>query len=77
MKCRYEEESGTSFQPANCKLTGGVCGICNHGDYTFCNRIVELENAIFEIERLVSSSATTRAQLRSIIKTIKKVTIDG
>lgn len=72
MKCRYEEECDIPLQPANCKLTGGVCGICNHGDYIFCNKIVELENTIFEIERLVSSSATTRDQLRNFIKAIKK-----
>lgn len=36
MKCRYEEESNIFAQPATCTLTGGVCGICNNGDYTFC-----------------------------------------
>lgn len=72
MKCRYEEGCNDPFQPANCKLTGGVCGICNHGDYTFCNKIAELENVIFEIERIALSSATTRDQLRNFIKAIKK-----
>lgn len=75
MKCRYEEECDIPLQPANCKLTGGICGLCNHGDYTFCNKIVELENAIFEIEKLVSS-ATTKDQIRNFIKTVKRDIID-
>lgn len=55
-----------------CKLTKGIC----MGDEDLCSRILSLENAIFEIERLVSSSATTRDQLRNFIKTIKKDIID-
>lgn len=77
MKCRYKEEYDIPLQPANCKLTGDICGFCNHGDYTFCNKIIELENAIFEIERLVSSSATTRDQLRNFIKVVNKDIIDA
>lgn len=76
MKCRYEEKCDIPHQPANCKLTGGVCGICNHGDYTFCIKITELENAIFEIERLLSSSATTKDQIRNFIKAVKRDIID-
>lgn len=76
MKCRYKEECDIPHQPANCKLTGGVCGMCNHGDYTFCIKITELENAIFGIERLLSSSATTKDQIRNFIKAVKRDIID-
>lgn len=64
--CRHLKE--TKNVHCLCKLTKGTC----MADEDLCSRILSLENTIFEIERLVSSSATTRDQLRSFIKTIKK-----
>lgn len=41
-------------------------------DEDLCSRILSLENAIFEIERLLSSATTTKDQIRNFIKVIKR-----
>lgn len=73
MKCRYEEECDNPLQPANCKLTGGVCGICNHGDYTFCKKITELEDGYFGLLELLEYPTTTKDEVRTFIKQFVEV----
>lgn len=46
------------------------------GDEDLCSRILSLENAILEIERLLSSAATTKDQVRDFIKIVKRDIID-
>ena len=68
--CRHLKETKNTHYI--CKLTKGTC----MGDEDLCSRILSLENAIFEIERLLSSSATTKDQMRDFIKTVKRDIID-
>lgn len=72
MKCRYGEESGIFCQPANCKLTGGVCGICNNGNYTFCSKIHELEDGYYGLLELLEHPTTTKEEIRAFIKQFVK-----
>lgn len=68
--CRHLKE--TKNIHCVCKLTGGTC----KSDEDLCSRILALENAIFEIERLLSSATTTKDQLRNFIKIVKRDIID-
>ena len=73
MKCRYEKESNIFGQPPICELTGGVCGVCNNGDYTFCLKIHELEDGYYGLLELLNSSTTTKDAVRAFIKQFVKV----
>ena len=73
MECRYKEECNIPHQPANCKLTGGVCEICNHGDYTFCLKIHKLEDSYYDLLELLKYPTTTKEEVRAFIKQFVKV----
>jgi hypothetical protein len=69
--CRHLKEDTKDIHRI-CKITKGIC-MC---DEDLCSRILSLENAIFEIDRLLSSATSTKDQIRSFIKAVKRDTIN-
>ena len=70
--CRHLKEDTKAIHSI-CKITKGIC-MC---DEDLCSRILSLENAIFAIERLLSSATTTKDQMRNFIKIVKRDIING
>lgn len=73
MRCRYEKETKIFGQPPTCELTGGVCGICNNRDYTFCLKIRELEDGYYDLLELLEYPTATKEEVRTFIKQFVKV----
>ena len=71
MKCKFEKELPEYFC-SECKLTGGICGKYNEGNYTFCHIIMELEEGLDSIEEMLLSPTVKKDEVRDFIKQIKK-----